>query len=98
MHYTISCDTLYNTNYFSLMPKKNVILEPTTENNFKSLHLDNLDKKYLVNNNKNTEMLDIKYIISINYLFINKYITFIQSRSGIKSTQNSFKSIKFNNS
>lgn len=58
-------------------------LEPTKKSNYKSLHLANLDRKYLGNNNKNTKILNIKHITPINDLSISECITSIQSRLGI---------------
>lgn len=79
----ILCNTPYNTNYFPAILKAKTILELTQKSNYKSLYLANLDKKYPGDNNENTEILDIKYIISISDSFINQYTTFTQLRSGI---------------
>lgn len=55
------------------MSKIEIILELIKKSNYKSLYLANLDKKYLDNNNKNIKMPDVKYIIFLSHLFINKY-------------------------
>lgn len=56
------------------MLKSEIILESTKKNNYKSLHLANLDKRYSNNNNKNTIiMLNVKYIILIGDFFINNF-------------------------
>ena len=36
------------------------------KSDYKSLHLDNLDRRYLGNNNEDTEMPDVKHIIPIS--------------------------------
>lgn len=43
------------------MPKTKVILEQIEENHYYNLYLDNFDRKYLVDNNKNTKIPDIKH-------------------------------------
>lgn len=58
------------------MSKAEVILESTKKADYKNAHLDNLDKKYLVDNNKNTKMINVKHIIPISSFSINKCITF----------------------
>lgn len=55
------------------MLEKKVILEPTKKGNYKSLYLDNLDKNYLVNNDEDMVIPDIKYLISISNLFISEH-------------------------
>lgn len=74
-HYTILCNTLYNINNFLEKLKAETILELINKNNYKNLHLANLDKKNLSNNNKDTKISNIKYITLINKSFISKYIT-----------------------
>lgn len=56
------------------MLKAKAILESTKEVNYKSVHQDNLDKRYLIDNEENTKMVDIKYIIFINDSLISKHI------------------------
>lgn len=72
------------------------MLEPTKKNNYKSLYLANLDRKYLDDNNEGIKMPNIKHISSISDLFINERTTFTQLWSQIQSTQNGFRSIAFN--
>lgn len=76
MYYIILCNILYNTNHFLAMPKTKIMLVTTKKDNYKSLHLDNFDKKYLVYNNKDTKMPTTKYIIPISNFFISEYTTF----------------------
>lgn len=71
------------------------MLEPAKKGDYKSLYLDNFDRKYLGNNDKDTEMPDVKHITPISNYSISECITSTQSRSGIQSTQSGFKSIKF---
>ena len=73
------------------------MLKLAEEGNYKSPHLDNLDRKYPGDNNNDTEMPDVKCITPINELFISKCTTSTQLRSGIQSTCSRFKSIKFDN-
>ena len=72
------------------------MLKPAEKSNYKSLHLNNLDKRYLNNNNKNRKILNVKNVKFMNKLSINKRITSTQSRSNIQFTQSIFKSNKFN--
>lgn len=58
------------------MPKAKIILEPIKKNNYKSLYLNSFDKKYLINNDKNIKITDIKCITFINDFSISQYITF----------------------
>lgn len=51
------------------------ILELAKKSDYKNPYLNTLNKRYLDDNNKDIEMLDIKYIISISNYFINKYTT-----------------------
>ena len=80
LHYTIQCNTPYNTNHFSERPKAEAIAKPVEKNNYKSLHLNNLDRRYLGNNDKNTQMADVKHITPISDLSISKHTTCTQSR------------------
>ena len=41
------------------MPEAEAMLELAEKGDYKSLHLDNLDKKYLSNNDKDTEIPDV---------------------------------------
>lgn len=59
------------------------MLEPIKKNNYKSLYLANLNRKYLVDNNKVTEISDFKYITSGSDLSISEQIIFTKLRSGI---------------
>lgn len=77
------------------MPKAETILEPTEEGDYKSPHLDNLNRRYLGNNNKDREMPDVKHIIPISNHSISERTTSIWSKLGIQFTQGEFKSIKF---
>lgn len=54
------------------MSKTKTILELTKKSNYKSLYLDNLDKRYLANNDKN---IKISNITSISDLFISEHNT-----------------------
>lgn len=88
-------NTLYNTNHFPATPEVKAMLEPAEKSDYKSPYLDNFDRRYLSDNNKNMEMPDVKYITLINNHSISEYITSTQSRSGIQTTWSEFKSIKF---
>ena len=59
------------------------------------MHLDNFDKKYFGDSDKDTEMPDVKHITTINNPFISERTTTTQSKSSIQSTWSGFKSIKF---
>lgn len=63
---TVLCNTSYNINHFLAFLKAETLLKLTKENDHKSPHLANLDRKYPSHNNENTEMLDIKYKTSIS--------------------------------
>lgn len=65
------------------MSEVKAILEPTKKDNYKSLHLNNFDRQYLVDNNKDIKMSDIKYIIFISDLSTNRRIIFTQLKLGI---------------
>lgn len=73
------------------------MLEPIKKGDYKNPHLANFNKRYLGDNDENTEMPDIKYITSINNFFISECTTFIQFKSSIQSTWSRFKFIQFNN-
>ena len=68
------------------------------EGNYKSSHLYNLYRKYPGDYDEDMEMPVVKQITSISDPSINERTTSIQSRSGIQSTWNSFKFIKFDDS
>lgn len=57
------------------MSEVKTILELAEKGNYMSLHLDNFDKKYPGNNNKDTKMPNIKYITPIIDHFISKCTT-----------------------
>lgn len=59
------------------------MLKPSKKSDYKSLYLGNFDRKYLDNNNKNMEILNIKHIIFINDFFISKYTIFTKLNLGI---------------
>lgn len=73
------------------------MLKPAKKSDYKSLHLDNLDRRYLGNICKDTEMPDIKHITSISNYSINKPTISTQSKSSIQSTWKGFQFIKFDN-
>lgn len=73
MHYITLYNNLYNNNYCLAMPKLKTMIELIKESKYKSLHLDNFNKKYLDNNNKNTKISDIINFIIIIDISIIKY-------------------------
>lgn len=86
MCYTVLYNTLSNANHFLVMLKVETKLRATKKDDYKSLHLDNFVQRYLFNDDKDTKMLDIKYIILIDDPFISKHISFTQLKSNIQST------------
>lgn len=56
------------------MPEAKTIFKPVENSDYKSSHLDNLDRKYPSDKNKDLKMPDIRHIISINDHSINKCI------------------------
>lgn len=57
------------------MPKAEAMLELTEEGDYKNPYLDNLNRRYLGDNDKDTEMPDVKHIIPISNHSINKCTT-----------------------
>lgn len=80
---TIPYNTLYNTNHFSALSEIEVMWESIEEGDYESPHLNNLNKRYSVDNNEDIKMPDIKHIIFTNDSSINKRTTFTQLRSSI---------------
>lgn len=77
------------------MAKLEAMLEPTEEYNYESSHLVNLYRRYLGNNDENTEMPDVKHMTLINDPFRSDRTTSTRPRSGIQSAQSGFKSLQF---
>lgn len=80
------------------MSEAKTMLKLTKKGDYESSHLDNFDKRYSSNNDKDTEIPDIKHITSITDYSINKHIIFTQSRLDILSNGSKFKSIEFDDS
>lgn len=95
MHYTVSRNIIHNTNYFSVTPEAKAILNQVKKSYYKNPHLNNFDKRYSRDHNKNTKMLNIKYIISINNYSISEYTIFILLKLSIQFIWSRFKFIKF---
>lgn len=57
------------------MPKTEAMLEPIEEGDYKIPYLDKLNRKYLGDNDKDTEMPDVKHIILISNHSINECTT-----------------------
>lgn len=71
---TVSCNTPYNIKHFLVSQKVEAMLKLTEEANHESPHLAKFDRRYLVENDKNTEMLDVKHILPIRELSIGERI------------------------
>lgn len=56
------------------MLEAKTILEPVKKGDYKSPHLDNLDKRYLGDNDENMIIPNVKYITPISDHSINKRI------------------------
>lgn len=76
MRYTVLHNIQHNTNYFSAMLEAKTILEPAEKSNYKSLHLNKFNRRYLGNNDEDIKMPDIKHIIPRSDHFISKRIIF----------------------
>ena len=63
------------------MPKAGAILEPAKKSDYKSPHLDTVDKRYPSDHDENTKMPDTKHITPKSDHFIST-----QSMSDIQST------------
>ena len=68
------------------MPEAKAMLEPAEENNFKDPNLDNFDRKYLGDNDENTEMPNVKHIIPISEHSIGEHTISTKSRLNIQFT------------
>lgn len=75
MYYTIPHEAPYNTNHFSVIPKAKTMSELMEKSDYKNVHLDYLNRRYLGNNDEKTEIPDIKYIRPINNYSINECTT-----------------------
>ena len=82
-HHIVSCNTSYNTNHFPAMPEAKAILKLAEKGDYKILHLNNLKRRYPVDNDEDSEISDVKYITPISDLSISERITSTESRSGI---------------
>lgn len=91
-------NTLLKTIHFPATPEAEPILEPIEESDYKSPILDGLDRRDLGGNanDEDTEMPDVKHITPISERPISERTTSTRLKSGIQSTRNGFKSIKFN--
>lgn len=77
MHRTILYNIPYNTDYFPATLGMEAMLELIEKGDYKNLHLNNLENRYLVNNDEDIEIPDIKHIILISSFSISKRTTFI---------------------
>ena len=59
------------------MSEPEAMLKQVEKINYKSQYLDNLDRKYLEDNDKDKEMSNVKYISPINDHFISECTTSI---------------------